>query len=99
MLRKLSWDAASGWTAAIDFLFIDADHTWSAIERDWRDWVPHVVIGGIIALHDSHSVPDRPDLDSVRFTEEIVLADPRVRRLDVVDSLTILERRPEPVSP
>ena len=34
----------------------------------------------------------RDDLDSVRFTERVVLHDPRVTRLEVVDSLTVLER-------
>src|SRR5438477_1435093 len=96
LIRKASADAAADWAAPIDFLFIDADHTWAGIDSDWRDWVPHVVTGGIIALHDSHRVPGREDLDSVRFTEEVVLRDPRVRRVEVADSLTILERRPDP---
>jgi predicted O-methyltransferase YrrM len=92
LIRKTSAEAASAWTQPIDLLFVDADHSWAAIERDWRDWVPHVVPGGIIALHDSHPVAGRPALDSVRFTEQVVLHDPRVRRVEVVDSLTILER-------
>ena len=48
--------------------------------------------GGIVALHDSRSVAGRPDLDSVRYTEEAILKDERFRALDEVDSLTILER-------
>jgi len=94
LLRKSSGEAAAGWAAPIDFLFVDADHSWAGIERDWLEWVPHVVAGGIIGLHDSHHVPGRDDLDSVRFTENVVLQDSRVRRLEVVDSLTILERQP-----
>src|SRR5204862_4778028 len=56
LIRQTSSDAAARWTMPIDFLFVDADHSWAAIERDWHDWVPHVASGGIIALHDSHSV-------------------------------------------
>jgi predicted O-methyltransferase YrrM len=93
LIRKPSAEAVAGWERPIDFLFIDADHSWAAIERDWYDWVPHVMPGGIIALHDSHSVAGRPDLDSVRFTEQVVLHDRRVCRLEVVDSLTIFERQ------
>jgi predicted O-methyltransferase YrrM len=92
LVRKRSDEAAATWTRPIDFLFIDADHSWTGIARDWTDWVPHVVPGGIIALHDSHSVEGGQDLDSVRFTGEVVLRDPRVRRLEIVDSLTVLER-------
>ena len=96
LIRKASGDAAADWSTPIDFLFSDADHTWAGIERDWRQWVPHVMAGGIIALHDSHRVAGRADLDSVRFTQDVVLRDPRVRRVEVVDSLTILERCPDP---
>ncbi len=99
LIRKSSDEAAAAWATPVDFLFVDADHSWAGIERDWREWVPHVVAGGIIALHDSHHVPDRDDLDSVRFTEKVVLQDPRVQRLEVVDSLTILERCSSPPQP
>jgi predicted O-methyltransferase YrrM len=92
LLRQWSHEAARGWTTPIDFLFIDGDHSWTGVERDWRDWSTHVVSGGIVALHDSRRMPDRDLLDSVRFAEEVVLQDPRFRVIDAVDSLTVLER-------
>jgi predicted O-methyltransferase YrrM len=96
LLRKLSHEAAADWTEPIDFLFIDGDHSWAGIQRDWTDWSRFLVSGGIVALHDSRSVPSRPDLDSVRFTEEVILWDKRFRPVECVESLTILERVPEP---
>ena len=51
-----------------------------------------VVPGGAVALHDSRSVPGRPDLDKVRDTREVVLADPGFFLMDTVQSLTVLER-------
>lgn len=95
LIRKLSFDAAVGWKRPIDFLFVDGDHSWAGIERDWNDWSGHVVEGGLIALHDSRSVPDRADLDSVRFTQEVVRLDPRFEVVDAVHSLTVLRRRAE----
>src|SRR5262249_47954579 len=92
LLREWSHEAARRWTAPIDFLFIDADHSWAGIDRDWRDWSPLVAPGGVVALHDSRSLPDRPDPDSVRYTAEVVLRDPRFRPIDAVESLTVLER-------
>ena len=92
LLRKRSTEAALTWRSPIDFLFIDADHEWNAIERDWRDWTPHVTVGGLVALHDSRRVAGRDDLDSVRFTTEVVLNDPRFRVEDAVDSLTVMRR-------
>ena len=92
LLRKFSHDAAIGWNAPIDFLFVDGDHSWTGIERDWRDWTPHIVPGGIVALHDSLAVAAHPDLDSVRFTKDVARHDPRFRVIDVVDTVTVLQR-------
>src|SRR5262249_52045312 len=66
LLRQFSHEAATGWSVPIDFLFIDGDHSWDAIARDWADWTPHVAPGGLVALHDSRPMHDRTDLDSVR---------------------------------
>ena len=50
-----------------------------------------MVQGGVVALHDSRSVPDQPDHDSVRYNQEVILADLRFREIDAVESLTVLE--------
>jgi len=92
LLRMHSHEAARHWTSAIDLLFIDGDHSWEAIARDWRDWTPHIALGGLVALHDSRSYPAWEDFDTVRFTNEVVLKDPRFRVEEVVDSLTVLRR-------
>ena len=92
LVRKLSTEAAVDWTAPIDFLFIDGDHSWAGIERDWHDWSDFIASGGLVALHDSRSVPSRADLDSVRYTREVISHDRRFRLRDSVESLTVLER-------
>ena len=92
LLRQRSDEAVRAWSTPIDFLFIDADHAWDAVARDWREWTPHVATGGLVALHDSRSVWWREDLDSVRFTREVVLTDPRFSVEETVDSLTVLKR-------
>ena len=37
-----SQDASVGWDRPIDFLMIDGDHSYEAVERDWLEWSPHV---------------------------------------------------------
>ena len=99
LLRQLSHEAAAEWgNRPIDFLFIDGDHSWRGIERDWHDWSPRIEAGGLVALHDSRSVANRPDLDSVRFTQEVILADPRFHQIDAADSLTVVQRVAERVT-
>jgi predicted O-methyltransferase YrrM len=92
LLRQWSHEAIRSWSDPIDFLFIDGDHSWAGIERDWQGWSRHVVPGGVVALHDSRPVPGRPAHDSIRYTQEVVLRDPRFTVIAEVESLTVLER-------
>lgn len=36
----------------LDFLFIDADHSYEGVKKDYYNYLPFVRKGGIIALHD-----------------------------------------------
>ena len=38
----------------IDLLFIDADHSYEGVSRDYKNWAPLVKSGGFIAFHDYH---------------------------------------------
>ena len=80
--------------APVDFVFIDGDHTYQGLREDWEAWSGLVAPGGVIALHDSRSTPQR-DIEqagSVRFTRDVILQDARFAVVDAVDSLTVLRR-------
>jgi predicted O-methyltransferase YrrM len=47
-------DAAQHWKEPIDFLYVDADHSYSGCMTDLLKWVPHVKPGGLIAGDDYH---------------------------------------------
>ena len=93
-IRKTGRDAAVG-HGTIQFIFIDGDHTEAGLLADWHAWSGLVEPDGIIALHDSHSTPERPidEAGSVKVTTEVVLRDPRFQLMEVVDSLTVVRRR------
>jgi hypothetical protein len=79
----------------VDFVFIDADHSYEGLRGDWEGWSPWVVPSGILALHDSCSSPSH-NIDgagSVRFTREVILKDRGFEVLETVDTLTVLRRR------
>ena len=42
--------------AKLDFLFIDGDHSYEGVKKDFEDYAPLVRPGGIVALHDI--IPD-----------------------------------------
>lgn len=39
---------------SIDFLFIDGDHSYDGVSKDFRDYAGSVRAGGIVAFHDIH---------------------------------------------
>ena len=39
---------------SLDFVLLDADHTYDAIKRDLKDWYPKIKSGGHIFIHDTH---------------------------------------------
>jgi predicted O-methyltransferase YrrM len=97
---QVAWLRTTGAAAArdhhsVDFVFIDGDHSEHGLLADWRAWSPLVEAGGIVALHDSRSTPDRPidDAGSVKVTNDVILRDERFSVVDTVDSLTVLQRR------
>ena len=52
-IERFSHQAVETWKTPLDFLFIDGDHSYEACLRDWSQWSPFVVAGGIVAFHDA----------------------------------------------
>lgn len=52
-IKSLSWEAASKFEDdSVDFVFIDADHSYESVIKDINAWLPKVKKGGIISGHD-----------------------------------------------
>lgn len=51
----LSEDVARGWTAPVDLVFVDGDHSEDACALDWELWSRHVVEGGVVVFHDARA--------------------------------------------
>ena len=59
-IKGYSFECCRNWTQPIDLLFIDANHEYRAVLRDFNNWVPFVKSGGVVALHDVGEVYDGP---------------------------------------
>ena len=81
-VRGYSFDIVRDWTLPIDLLFIDANHEYESVLRDFEQWEPFVRTGGTVALHDVS--PQWPG--PVRVRDER-LQPPRFARYSQVDSL------------
>ena len=60
IMRKGSLEAAKLVAdSSLDFAFIDADHTYEAVNADLYAWYPKVCVGGVICGHDYGHPRDR----------------------------------------
>jgi predicted O-methyltransferase YrrM len=55
----------------VDFLFIDADHTYAGVKQDYALYSQLVAPGGLIALHDVGPSPTDPAIEVPRFWQEL----------------------------
>lgn len=52
LIPAMTLDAAKVWSGPIDFLYVDADHSYEGVSADLQAWVPHVKPGGLIVGDD-----------------------------------------------
>ena len=55
----------------LDFLFVDGDHTYTGVRRDFELYKPLVRQGGIVAFHDILPRHDVPEIEVHKFWGEI----------------------------
>ncbi|WP_276480584.1 class I SAM-dependent methyltransferase [Paraflavitalea pollutisoli] len=95
LIEKLSGDAISDVPASCDFIFIDGDHSYDGIKKDWEQYSLKVRPGGIIALHDT-TVPEfdpgRVALGSIAFFKDVIVHDKSFEKVETIDSLNIMRR-------
>jgi len=96
-IGKFSFEAAKDWVGQIDFLFIDGDHSETAVQRDWEEWSQHVIPGGIVAFHDAGTFEGgwpQPDWGSVKVVNRLFRSSalPGWRIVQEVDSLVVVQR-------
>lgn len=55
-----------------DFIFIDADHRYEGVKKDYENYLPLLKKGGVMAFHDIVKHDEKhPDVDVDRFWAEI----------------------------
>jgi predicted O-methyltransferase YrrM len=95
LVEKFSFDATEDVPGTVDFIFIDGDHSYEGISKDWQLYADKVRPGGIVALHDTSVVGAGTAwvLDSVRFYNEVIRHDKRYDWIETVDSMNVLRKR------
>ncbi len=86
-----SAQVARYWGQALGLVFIDGGHTMAAAAADYRAWTPHLVSGGVLAIHDVFPDP----ADGGRAPFEIyrqACASGRFEEVAAEQSLRVLRR-------
>ena len=79
------------WTTPLSLLFIDGGHTMEAALGDYRGWTPHLMVQGVLAIHDVF--PDPADGGRPPFEiYQRALASDLYEEIAAVKSLRLLRR-------
>jgi Methyltransferase domain len=80
---------APGWRQPVRLLWLDGDHSYPGVRRDWEAWRPHLVPSAVVAFDDSTDEAIGPH----RLIGELVGAG-ELTPIERVGKVTVL-RRPE----
>jgi len=76
------------WDKPVGLLWLDGDHTYQGVKRDFDCWCPHLLPDGIVAFHDSID----PALGPCRLIKEILAGGPW-EILARVGAMTVIGRK------
>ncbi len=66
MVASTSYASRFVQDALLDFVFIDADHSYESVKRDIKDWYLKVRPGGLVSGHDYGGVLDKAHHSNVK---------------------------------
>ena len=79
LIRGFSDEVADDWYRTVDMLYIDAEHTYDAVIRDFLAWRPHLEHRAIVAFDDYRSPRNKPVKDAVdKLVADGFISVPRV---------------------
>ncbi|MCS5548780.1 MAG: class I SAM-dependent methyltransferase [SAR86 cluster bacterium] len=86
-----SVEANEVWSEPLAMVFIDGGHSDQAANDDYDVWHPHIIQGGLLAIHDVFPNPEdggRPPFNIYTKAKESGL----FKELDMINSLALLEK-------
>jgi predicted O-methyltransferase YrrM len=88
VINLFSWQAASSWGKPISLLFIDGNHQYDDVRKDFDTWSRFIIPGGYAALHDSVDPSGGP----YRVIQQ-ALGGGNFGRLKEIEKVTVLQKQ------
>ena len=86
-----SAEVARHWSSPLGFVFVDGGHTEEAARSDFAGWAPHLVAGGVLAIHDVFEDPADGGQAPFHVYRD-ALASGSFEEIAVAGSLRVLEK-------
>jgi predicted O-methyltransferase YrrM len=83
--------AAKAWSMPLSLVFIDGGHSREAAMADYRNWAPHIMPSGFLAVHDIFPTPAEGG-QAPREVYETALASGRFTETPLTKTLGVLVR-------
>jgi len=85
--------AARRWSTPLSLVFIDGGHALATVFADYNAWAGHIMAGGYLLVHDIFPDPSQGGQAPFHIYN-LALASGLFRKLDMVKTLGVLQRRP-----
>lgn len=95
IIEGFSWDVIDKIPNNIDLLFIDGDHSFDGVKKDFDLYANKMSKNGVIALHDARVFENgwtRPDWGPVMLVEQHIRNQHSWKIIEEVDSLVLVTR-------
>ena len=88
LLNASSETLAPAWPQRVGMLWIDGDHTYEGVRRDWDCWKPHLIRNAVVVFDDAHD----PAVGPYRLINELIEAGEIEHRRNVGKIRTVFFR-------
>jgi len=87
VINLKSEEVARNWAKPVELLWIDGDHTYEGVTKDWKSWNPYLTQNAKIAFHDSID----PNIGPFHLIKELLEKDEYI--IDVqVGTITVIKK-------
>lgn len=93
VLRGFSYEFSGKFNREIDLLFIDADHEYVSVRRDFNEWTPKLKSGGYLLMDDVYLGKNPKHAGPRNVVIESVLQDKNWEIKKIVDALLIAQKQ------